>query len=247
VGEWIGGSWTRKPEAKLSVPGYLRENVMRIATVVSWVRNPGRRRRGRRQRQAAPEAATPAPAPLKTAASFTVDQRSGRPLGGAVPGGRQGDPEPALHELPPGPARADPGRHLHPHNPPMGRRERPRRRRPAVLLVPRPANVPTWGDSIKSIPGDPKWALAPARWPGRASRWARSAPRSRIRPATAASTLAEIHHHMAEDHLVGWAWNPGAGRKPAPARRPVRRAHPGVDRHRRQVPEGLNATLCCFP
>jgi hypothetical protein len=28
--------------------------------------------------------------------------------------------------------------------------------------------------------------------------------------------MAELHHHMAEDHLVGWGWNPGAGRVPAP-------------------------------
>ncbi len=29
-------------------------------------------------------------------------------------------------------------------------------------------------------------------------------------------SLAQLHHHMAEDHLVGWAWNPGEGRVPAP-------------------------------
>lgn len=29
-------------------------------------------------------------------------------------------------------------------------------------------------------------------------------------------TLAQIEKHLAEDHLVGWAWHPGAGRAPAP-------------------------------
>jgi hypothetical protein len=29
-------------------------------------------------------------------------------------------------------------------------------------------------------------------------------------------TLEELVHHMGEDSLVGWAWNPGAGRTPAP-------------------------------
>jgi hypothetical protein len=29
-------------------------------------------------------------------------------------------------------------------------------------------------------------------------------------------TLAQIVEHMAHDPLVGWAWNPGAGREPAP-------------------------------
>ncbi len=28
--------------------------------------------------------------------------------------------------------------------------------------------------------------------------------------------LQKIHDHMALDTLVGWAWHPGAGRKPAP-------------------------------
>jgi len=29
-------------------------------------------------------------------------------------------------------------------------------------------------------------------------------------------TMEELVHHMAEDSLVGWGWNPGAGREPAP-------------------------------
>lgn len=29
-------------------------------------------------------------------------------------------------------------------------------------------------------------------------------------------TLGEIEEHVAEDSLVGWGWNPGAGREPAP-------------------------------
>ena len=29
-------------------------------------------------------------------------------------------------------------------------------------------------------------------------------------------TMQELVHHMAEDSLVGWGWNPGAGREPAP-------------------------------
>jgi hypothetical protein len=28
--------------------------------------------------------------------------------------------------------------------------------------------------------------------------------------------MARLIHHMAEDSLVGWGWNPGAGREPAP-------------------------------
>jgi hypothetical protein len=29
-------------------------------------------------------------------------------------------------------------------------------------------------------------------------------------------SLDEIHHHVAADDLVGWAWHPGTGRRPAP-------------------------------
>ena len=54
------------------------------------------------------------------------------------------------------------------------------------------------------------------RWPGRASRSARSASRSRIRRATAARTSPRIVKHSTERQLVGWGWNPGAGRTPAP-------------------------------
>ena len=28
--------------------------------------------------------------------------------------------------------------------------------------------------------------------------------------------LEKIRHHMADDDLVGWGWNPGEGRTPAP-------------------------------
>ena len=29
-------------------------------------------------------------------------------------------------------------------------------------------------------------------------------------------TLAELQEHMAKDELVGWGWDPGPGREPAP-------------------------------
>lgn len=79
-----------------------------------------------------------------------------------------------------------------------------------------PANVPTLGVDIKSIPGDSKWALAPVEmaWQGKSL----GAICAQIKdPArNGGKSLAQLHHHMAEDHLVGWAWNPGEGRVPAP-------------------------------
>ncbi|HWU12675.1 MAG TPA: Isoquinoline 1-oxidoreductase subunit [Caulobacter sp.] len=105
----------------------------------------------------------------------------------------------------------------HPHNPPMVAGQSGHG--PVGLpcgACHGPANVQTWGQDIKSIPGDPKWALAPAEmaWQGKSL----GAICAQIKdPArNGGRSLAELHHHMAEDHLVGWAWNPGDGRVPAP-------------------------------
>ena len=105
----------------------------------------------------------------------------------------------------------------HPHNPPMVGGQAGHG--PVGLPCSSchgPANVQTWGQDIKSIPGDPKWALAPVEmaWQGKSL----GAICAQIKnPAqNGGRSLAELHHHMAEDHLVGWAWNPGDGRKPAP-------------------------------
>ena len=105
----------------------------------------------------------------------------------------------------------------HPHNPPMvGGQSGHGPVGMSCASCHGPANFATWGQDIKSIPGDPKWALAPAEmaWQGKSL----GAICAQIKdPArNGGRGLAELHHHMAEDHLVGWAWNPGAGRKPAP-------------------------------
>lgn len=109
------------------------------------------------------------------------------------------------------------GDDLHPHDPPMVAGDSGHG--PAGMpcfSCHGPANVPTWGRDIRSIPGDPKWALAPVEmaWQGKSL----GAICAQIKdPArNGGRSLEEIRHHMAEDHLVGWAWRPGAGRKPAP-------------------------------
>jgi hypothetical protein len=105
----------------------------------------------------------------------------------------------------------------HPHNPPMVAGQSGHG--PVGLPCSSchgPANVPTYGVDIKSIPGDPKWAVAPAEmaWQGKSL----DAICAQIKdPArNGGRGLAQLHDHMANDHLVGWAWNPGAGRAPAP-------------------------------
>ena len=54
------------------------------------------------------------------------------------------------------------------------------------------------------------------RWPGKASRSARFAGRSRTRTRNGGRDLALLQEHIAKDDLVAWGWNPGAGREPAP-------------------------------
>lgn len=66
------------------------------------------------------------------------------------------------------------------------------------------------------VPGHPEWHLAPIEmaWVG--------VPLGEIcaqikDPArNGGKSLEELHHHMAEDSLVGWGWRPGAGREPVP-------------------------------
>jgi hypothetical protein len=77
-------------------------------------------------------------------------------------------------------------------------------------------NVDTFSAGIKSIPGDPHWALAPASmsWQGKSA--SEICAQIKDPKRNGDRTLDQLHKHMADDHLVGWAWRPGAGREPAP-------------------------------
>lgn len=78
------------------------------------------------------------------------------------------------------------------------------------------ANTPIVGQTEKSIPGHPKWALAPIEmaWLGKPVGYICEQLKDPKRNGN--RTLAEIHHHMAEDTLVGWGWSPGPGIEPVP-------------------------------
>ncbi|MBO9560654.1 MAG: Isoquinoline 1-oxidoreductase subunit [Caulobacter sp.] len=105
----------------------------------------------------------------------------------------------------------------HPHNPPMVAGQSGHG--PVGLPCSSchgPANVQTWGQDIKSIPGDPKWALAPVEMAWQGKSLGEICAQIKSPAKNGGRSLAELHHHMAEDHLVGWGWNPGEGRKPAP-------------------------------
>jgi hypothetical protein len=67
-----------------------------------------------------------------------------------------------------------------------------------------------------SIPGHPRWQLAPREmaWEGRTP--AQICQQLKDKERNGGRTLGELHEHMAHDDLVGWAWDPGIGRRSAP-------------------------------
>jgi hypothetical protein len=72
------------------------------------------------------------------------------------------------------------------------------------------------GATYKSIPGHPRWQLAPLEmaWQGKSTgdicRQLKDEKRNGGR------SLALLHEHFAKDDLVAWGWTPGEGREPAP-------------------------------
>ena len=66
------------------------------------------------------------------------------------------------------------------------------------------------------VPGDPSWHLAPREmgWEGKTVGQICAQIKDPAR--NGGRSLEEIVHHVATDHLVGWAWAPGVDRQPAP-------------------------------
>jgi hypothetical protein len=66
------------------------------------------------------------------------------------------------------------------------------------------------------VPGAPHWALAPIEmaWVGKTPRDICEQMKDPKR--NGGKSLAQIVEHNAHDELVGWGWNPGAGREPVP-------------------------------
>jgi hypothetical protein len=66
------------------------------------------------------------------------------------------------------------------------------------------------------VPGAPKWHVAPIEmaWQGRTL--PQICEQLKDPKRNGGKTLAQIHDHMANDPLVGWAWKPGSTRTPSP-------------------------------
>jgi len=66
------------------------------------------------------------------------------------------------------------------------------------------------------VPGHPKWRLAPASMAWQRRSLGEICAQVKDPTRNGGHNLAEIVEHMAHDPLVGWAWDPGADREPAP-------------------------------
>lgn len=78
------------------------------------------------------------------------------------------------------------------------------------------SNAETPGSRIASVPGNPRWGLAPASMAWQGKTLGEICVQIKDRTRNGGRSLADIHKHLATDPLVGWAWHPGEGRVPAP-------------------------------
>jgi len=66
------------------------------------------------------------------------------------------------------------------------------------------------------VPGHPLWHVAPKSMAWQHRSLAQICAQLKDTRRNGGKSLAQIHDHMANDSLVGWAWSPGGGREPAP-------------------------------
>ena len=78
-----------------------------------------------------------------------------------------------------------------------------------------PANV-AFANGTGSIPGNPKWHLAPISMAWEGKSLAQICAQLKDTSRNGGKSLAQLVTHNGGDDLVGWAWHPGVGRKPAP-------------------------------
>lgn len=66
------------------------------------------------------------------------------------------------------------------------------------------------------VPGNPKWSLAPASMAWQGKSLGQICEQIKDRGRNGNRDLDAIVEHVSFDELVGWGWNPGGGRTPAP-------------------------------
>jgi hypothetical protein len=66
------------------------------------------------------------------------------------------------------------------------------------------------------MPGHPEWHLAPREMAWEGKTLAEICAQIKDPQRNGGRKVEELVHHIGEDTLVGWAWSPGYGRRPAP-------------------------------
>jgi hypothetical protein len=66
------------------------------------------------------------------------------------------------------------------------------------------------------VPGHPEWHLAPRQMAWEGKTLGEICLQIKDRKRNGNRSLADLIHHIEADTLVGWAWSPGFGRRPAP-------------------------------
>jgi hypothetical protein len=66
------------------------------------------------------------------------------------------------------------------------------------------------------MPGDPIWHLAPHEMGWEGKTLAQICAQIKDPARNGNRSVDALVEHIGEDHLVGWAWSPGYGRRPAP-------------------------------
>ena len=66
------------------------------------------------------------------------------------------------------------------------------------------------------VPGNPKWHLAPREMAWEGKTLAEICTQLKDRERNGGRSVEELVDHIGVDDLVGWAWAPGPGRRPAP-------------------------------
>ncbi|WP_368911016.1 Isoquinoline 1-oxidoreductase subunit [Taklimakanibacter deserti] len=77
-------------------------------------------------------------------------------------------------------------------------------------------NTALAGSRVGSVPGAEHWLLAPASMAWQGLTLGEICRQLKDPTRNGGRSLADIHKHVSTDHLVGWAWHPGEGRRPAP-------------------------------
>jgi hypothetical protein len=70
--------------------------------------------------------------------------------------------------------------------------------------------------NFKSIPGHPRWDLAPVEMAWQGKSVSEICTQLKDPARNGGRSLAVVQEHLAHDDLIAWGWNPGPGRDPAP-------------------------------